>query len=105
MFLLLPPVIRRLLLSKTSIHRFYKLRTRSINSVIVQCGPRGFNLIKRLAALDEVLNPIADNRDHVSIGSDVTVIGESAVARNNHRATLSPELRYSDLEYFVQSID
>src|SRR5262245_54437163 len=62
----------------------------TIATIVVTRWTGGFQLLECHSLLDHVLNAVANDRDHVSILHDVGLIGQAAMAGNNHGAAFLP---------------
>jgi hypothetical protein len=62
-------------------------------------------LLERPTLLDQVLNPIANDHEHVTIFEDVSFVANTSVSRNDVGSTFLQPLRHGDVEDVVHAID
>src|SRR5665213_1049218 len=102
---------RRPNLLQTVVYRFHK-RIRSpkagggaIARVIVGGYSRGSYLIKSGASIHHCLNPVSNDSNHVPVLREIVLIGQTSVARNNHRAAILVMLITGLFEDIVERVD
>src|SRR5262245_39948577 len=69
----------------------------AVTTVIITHRAGSFDLLQRHALLDQVLYPIANNRDHVPVFDNVRLVCEAAMARNDHGSTFLLIFRNRDI--------
>src|SRR5262249_48231230 len=87
--------------SHFSICRFDHHGGITIPAIVIACRSCGFDLIVTHSLARHVLNTIADDRNHVSILDDVSLICNAAVTWDDHRAALLPVFRDGQIDNSV----
>src|SRR3970040_99469 len=70
---------------------------------ITERGAHIDDLVDGHASIDEVLDLIPDDREHVPVAAEVGRVGEAAVARDEHRPALGPEFGNRGVQDVIQA--
>jgi hypothetical protein len=85
--------------------RFYETVFRQVFRIIVACWLGRFHLIEGHALLDHVLNPVANNDDHVAVFHHVGFVTDPPVARNHLGAAILRFSRNRQIQDVIQRGD
>src|SRR5438552_13897449 len=92
-------------LSEIPVHSLDECCGIAVPRVVIQCRLGRLDLIERHSALDHVLNPIANDHDHVAVLQDICFIADASVTGNDICASLLQIFRDGDIEHLVQAGD
>src|SRR6516165_10012437 len=71
---------------------------RAEQAVVFERRPRRLHLFERHAFLDQVLNAIAHDRQHVAVLDEIRLVADTSLSRNHHRPPLLPVVRNRDVD-------
>src|SRR3970040_809715 len=70
---------------------------------VTESGAHIDDLVDGHASIDEVLDLIPDDGEHVPVVADVARVGEAAVARDDHRTALGAEFGNREVQDVIQA--
>src|SRR5213592_3565902 len=72
-------------------------------AVVIQRWPRRLHLLERAALLLQILNPVANDVNHVAIVCNIADITDAAAAGDDDRASLCAKFGICDVQNLRQS--